>query len=78
MIPAEVQDNNDDSYTASFEAQDVGKAEVLACIHEQLIDPWIVTVNADYPSINKPTKDIHNNGKMGCPWALHLVPMMHG
>ena len=74
MVPAQVQDNNDGSYTASFEAQEVGKAKVLARINGQLIDPWIVTVNADYPSINKPTKIISNDGKMGYPWGISFSP----
>ena len=74
VIPAQVQDNNDGSYTASFEAQEVGKAKVLAHINGQLIDPCIVTVNADYPSINKPTRLISNDSKMGCPWGIAVSP----
>lgn len=70
MKAAAVQDNNDGSYTASFKAQEVGKAKVLACINGQQIDPCIVTVNANYPSISKPTKIINNDGKMGCPWGI--------
>ena len=74
VIPAQVQDNNDGSYTASFEVQEVGKAKVLARINGQLIDPCIVTVNADYPSISKPTKIISNDGKIGCPWGIAVSP----
>ena len=70
VTAAQIQDNNDGSYTASFEAQEVGKARVLACINGQHIDPYIVTVNANYTNISKPAKIINNDGKMGCPWGI--------
>lgn len=73
VTAAQVQDNNDGSYTASVETQEVGKARLLACINGQQIDPCELTVNANYPIINKPTKSINHDGKMGCPWGIAVA-----
>lgn len=70
VTAAQVQDNNDGSYTASFEPQEVGRAKVLACINGQQIDPCIVTVNANYPSITKPIKIANHDRQMGYPWGI--------
>jgi len=70
VTDALVQDNNDGSYTASFEAQEVGRARLLTCINRQQIDPCIVTVNTNYPSITKLAKIIDYGRQMGCPWGI--------
>jgi len=72
VINAEVTDNNDGSYTASFEAPEVGKTKVLAFINDEEIkgSPSVIMVNNNYPAIKKPTKIINNNTQMGFPWGI--------
>ena len=67
-----VTDNNDGSYAASFVAQQLGSLELSISINGKHIkgSPYSVTVGRNYPAIDKPSKVIDNNGKMGVPWGI--------
>ena len=72
VFDAEVVDNNDGSYTASFEAPEVGETKVSVYINDEQIkgSPRVIMVNHNYPGIKKPTKIIDNNKQMGFPWGI--------
>lgn len=72
VFDAEVTDNNDGSYTASFEAPEVGEIKISAYINDEQIkgSPSVIRVNSNYPGIKKPTKIIDNNKQMGFPWGI--------
>ena len=67
-----VTDNNDGSYTACFVAQQVGSLELSISVNGKHIkgSPYSVVVSRNYPAIDKPSKIIDNNGKMGVPWGV--------
>ena len=67
-----VTDNNDGSYTACFVAQQIGSLELSISINGKHIkgSPYSVTVGRNYPAIDKPSKIIDNNGKMGVLWGV--------
>ena len=67
-----VTDNNDGSYTAYFVAQQVGSLELSISINGKHIkgSPYSVVVSRNYPAVDKPSKIIDNNGKMGVPWGI--------
>ncbi|XP_065908814.1 tripartite motif-containing protein 2-like [Dysidea avara] len=72
VFDAEVIDNDDGSYTASFEAPEVGETKVSAYINDEQIrgSPNVIMVNNNYPGIKRPTKIIDNNKQMGFPWGI--------
>ena len=67
-----VTDNNDGSYTASFVAQRLGSLDLSISISGKHIkgSPYTVMVGRNYPAIDKPSRIIDNNGKMGVPWGV--------
>ena len=70
---AQVRDNNDGSYMASFVAQQVGEVKLSVSINGQQIkgSPYSLVVQyIDYTRVSKPRKVINNDGKMGGPWGI--------
>ena len=67
----QVRDNNDGSYMASFVPQQVGEVKLSVFVNGQQIkgSPYSVMVR-DYTSVNKPSKILNNDGKMGEPWGI--------
>ena len=72
VVPVEVKDNKDGSYSASFVTEQVGEAKLSVTIEGEHIkgSPYSITVGQDYKSIDKPIKIINDGGNMGCPWAI--------
>ena len=72
VVPVEVKDNKDGSYSASFVTEQVGEAKLTVTIEGQHIkgSPYSVMVYQDYKSIDKPIKIINDGGNMGCPCAI--------
>ena len=72
VVPVEVKDNKDGSYSASFVANQVGEVKLSVTIDGQHIkgSPYSVMVCQDYKSIGKPLKIVNDGGNMGCPWAI--------
>ena len=68
----QVRDNNDGSYMASFVPQQVGEEKLSVFVNGEQIkgSPYSVMVIRDYTSVNKPSKILNNNGKMGQPWGI--------
>ena len=68
---AQVRDNNDGSYMASFVSQKVGEVKLSVFVNGQQIkgSPYSVMVR-DYTSVNMPTKVLNNDGSMGGPWGI--------
>ena len=71
---AQVRDNNDGSYMASFVAQQVGEVKLSVSINGQQIkgSPYSVVVQQyiDYTRVGKPSKIVNNDGNMGRPWGI--------
>ena len=72
VVPVEVEDKEDGSYSASFVTEQVGEAKLSVTIEGEHIkgSPYSVMVGRDYKSIDKPIKIINDPGNMGCPWAI--------
>ena len=68
---AQVSDNNDGSYMASFVAQQVGEVKLSVSINGQQIkgSPYSLVVH-DYTRVSKPRKVINNDGNMGQAWGI--------
>ena len=71
VITAQVVDNKDGSYMASFVAQQVGEVKLSIFINGQQIkgSPYSLVVY-DYTRVGKPSKTVNNNGNMGTPWGI--------
>ena len=71
---AQVRDNNDGSYMASFVAQQVGEVKLSVSINGQQIkgSPYSLVMQQyiDYTGVGKPSKVINNDGNMGKPWGI--------
>ena len=69
---AQVRDNNDGSYMASFVAQQVGEVKLSVSINGQQIkgSPYSVQQYIDYTRVGKPSKIVNNDGNMGEPWGI--------
>ena len=72
VVPVEVKDNKDGSYSASFVANQVGEVKLSVTIDGEHIkgSPYSVKVCQDYKSIGKPIKVVNDGGNMSCPWAI--------
>ena len=72
VIPVEVKDNKDGSYSASFVANEVGEVKLSVTIKGQQIkgSPFNVKVHGKYNTIDKSTKVITNDGKIGEPRGI--------
>ena len=71
MTSAQVRDNNDGSYMASFVVQQGGEMKLSASVNGQHIkgSPYSVVVY-DYTRVGKPSKILNNDGNMGEPWGI--------
>ena len=71
---AQVRDNNDGRYMASFVAQQVGEVKLSVSINGQQIkgSPYnlVVRNHIDYTRVGKPSKILNNDGNMGEPWGI--------
>ena len=67
VTPAEVVDNKDGSYSASFVANQVGEVNLSISIKGQQIkgSPFNVKVHGKYTTIDKPSKVVNEGGRMG-------------
>ena len=72
VIRAQVRDNNDGSYMASFVPQRGGEVKISVFINGQQIkgSPYSVVVQFDYTRVGKPSKIVNNDGNMGRPWGI--------
>ena len=71
---AQVVDNKNGSYMASFVAQQVGEAKLSVSINGQQIKgspySFVVQHYTDYNGVGKPSKIVNNDGNMGQPWGI--------
>ena len=74
VTSAQVSDNNDGNYMASFVAQQVGEVKLSVSIngHQTRGSPYGVVVKQyiDYTRVDKPSKIVNNDGEMGQPWGI--------
>ena len=74
VTSAQVRDNNDGSYMASFVAQQVGEIKLSVSINGQQTrgSPYSVVVHQciDYTRVGKHSKIVNNDGNMGEPWGI--------
>ena len=74
VTSAQVRDNNDGSYMASFVVQQGGEVKLSAFVNGQQIkgSPYSVVVQQfiDFTRVGKPSKIVNNDGNMGKPWGI--------
>ena len=74
VTSAQVVDNKNGSYMASFVAQQFGEVKLSVSINGQQIkgSPYglIVHESIDYTRVGKPSKIVKNDGNMGEPWSI--------
>ena len=74
VTSAQVRDNNDGSYMASFVVQQGGEVKLSAFVNGQQIkgSPYSVVVQQpiDYTRVGKHRKIVNNDGNMGKPWGI--------
>ena len=72
VTAGKVRDNNDGSYMASFVAEQVGEANLSVSINGEQIkgSPYSIIVGRNYQTIDKPSKIISINGRMGQPQGV--------
>ena len=74
LVPVEVKDNNDGSYSAFFVAKQVGNVKLPITIEGDHIkgSPYTVMVYRDYKTVNKARKIMNDegDGKMGNPFGI--------
>ena len=74
VTSAQVVDNKNGSYMASFVPQRVGEVKLSVSINGQQIkgSPYSLVVEhyTDYTRVSKPSKMVNNDGNMGEPWGI--------
>ncbi|XP_065911479.1 tripartite motif-containing protein 2-like [Dysidea avara] len=72
VVPVEVKDNNDGSYSSSFVTEQVGEVKFSITIEGDHIkgSPYTIMMHRDYKTVNKPRKIMNDDGKMGCPFGI--------
>ena len=72
VVPVEVKDNDDGSYSVSFVPKQVGEVKLSITIEGDHIkgSPNIILVYQDYKTLNKPRKVIKDDGKIGNPIGI--------
>ena len=72
VTSAQVRDNSDGSYMASFIAQQVGEGKLSVSINGQQIkgSPYNLVVHYDYTRMGNPSKIMNNDGNMGKLWGI--------
>ena len=68
---AQVRDNDDGSYMASYVAQQAEEVKLSVSINGQQIkgSPYSLVVY-DYTRVSRPSKIVDNDGNMGRPWGI--------
>ena len=69
-----LEDNKDGSYVATIVPSQVGEVKLSVSIGGKHIQGSPFT----YPAVNIANKVINDDGRLGQPWALHLVRMACG
>ena len=71
VTSAQVRDNNNGSYMASFVVQQGGEVKLSVFVNGHQIkgSPYSVVVH-DYTRVGKPSKIVNNDGNMGSPWGI--------
>ena len=71
---AQIKDNKDGSYMASFIVQQFGELKLSVSINGQQIkgSPYSLVVHEpiSYTRVGKPSKIVNNDGNMGEPWGI--------
>ncbi|XP_065919076.1 E3 ubiquitin-protein ligase TRIM71-like [Dysidea avara] len=69
---AQIQDNNDGSYIASFVPQQVGKTQLSVSLNGQQIkeSPYNIIVSKNYTALKKPSRVLSRNDGVGNPWGI--------
>ena len=69
---AQVKDNHDGSYTASFAPEQVGEVMLLVSINGLKVteNPYTFVVRKTYLAVSKPSNIVDNGGNMGRPWGI--------
>jgi len=72
VVVAEVQDNNDGSYTASFISKQVGMAKLIVFVDGKEIagSPYSIEIYRNYEDIDLPSKVLKDPGIIGTPRAI--------
>ena len=72
VVPVEVKDNNDGSYSVSFVTEQVGEVKLSITIEGDHIkgSPYTIMVYPNYKTMNKPKKIVNDDGKMRTPWGI--------
>ena len=74
VTSAQVRDNNDGIYMASFVVQQGGEVKLSAFVNGQQIkgSPYSVVLqqSIDCARVGKPSKIVNNDGNMGRPWGI--------
>ena len=72
IIPVEVKNNEDGSYSASFVANQIGEVKLSVTIKGWQIkgSPFNIKVRGKYTIIDKPSKVVNEGGRMGKPWGI--------
>ena len=72
IMELKMMEDNHGTYTGSFVSQHVGQTTVSVILEGQHIrgSPHIITVGRNYLAIDKPSKVITNEGRMGHPWGI--------
>ena len=74
VTSAQVRDNNDGSYMASFVVQQGGEVKLSVFVNGQQIkgSPYSVVMqqSIDYTRVGKPSKIVNSDGNMGKPWGI--------
>ena len=80
VIPVNVKDNKDGSYSVSFVANQVGEVKLSVTIKGQQIkgSPFNVKVRRNYTTIDKPSKVVNPGEKWDNHRVLHLAGMACG
>jgi len=72
VTAAQVVDNNDGTYMASFVATKSGEVKMLVSINGEQIkgSPFVFSVCRNYSSVSKPSKVLNIGGSMGEVWGV--------
>ncbi|XP_065908094.1 E3 ubiquitin-protein ligase TRIM71-like [Dysidea avara] len=72
VTAAQVVDNDDGSYIASFVATKPGKLKIIVSINGEQIkgSPFIISVCRNYSSVSEPSKILNIDGSMGEMWGV--------
>ncbi|XP_065915589.1 tripartite motif-containing protein 2-like [Dysidea avara] len=71
VITAEVKDNQDGSYTASFTPTQIGELQVSVFSNGTKINKHPLSVQIhQHTTLDKPNKIVNDDGKIGEPWGI--------